>query len=128
LLTLAACGGGQPATLADIPVYPNAQQLEPGKNPMADTLAKNVQQAAALGGKIDQRMYTLPKDANWQQIKGFYSDKLGASGWSNVNLPIPDNEVMKLAIWKKGGQSLTVGDLTEPTSGDSFLLFSLASQ
>ena len=58
MLSLAACGGaGAPATLGDIPVFPNATALQPGQNPMADTLAKNVQQAGAMGAKLDQKKY-----------------------------------------------------------------------
>jgi hypothetical protein len=36
--------------------------------------------------------------------------------------------MFKMSVWTKGGQSLTVGQLTEPVSKDTFLLFSLASQ
>ena len=129
MLSIAACGGAAaPATLGDIPVYPNATALQPGQNPMADTLAKNVQQAGAMGAKLDQKIFTLPKDASWDQIKGFYSDKLTGAGWSAANLPIPDNDMFKMTLWTRGSQNLTVGQLTEPISKDSFLLFSLSSQ
>src|ERR1700741_1863504 len=114
-LALAACGGGgAPTTLNDIPTYPNATALKPGENPMADTLAKNVQQAGALGAKLDQKIFTLPKDASWDQIKGFYSEKLTGGGWASTNLPIPDNDMFKMTVWTKSGQSLTIGQITEP--------------
>src|SRR5690242_21326939 len=61
VFALAACGGGAPATLNDIPTYPNATALKPGENPMADTLAKNVQQAGAMGAKLDQKIFTLDR-------------------------------------------------------------------
>jgi hypothetical protein len=128
VLALAACGGGAPATLADVPTYPNATVLKPGENPMADTLAKNVQQAGAMGAKIDQQIFTLPGDTSWDKVKGFYTDKLGSTGWTAANLPIPDNDIVKMSIWTKGNQSLTVGQITEPVSKDNFLLFSLATQ
>jgi hypothetical protein len=129
VVALAACGGGgAPATLNDIPTFPNATALKPGENPMADTLAQNVQQAGAMGQKLDQKIFTLPADASWDQIKGFYTEKLTGAGWSSTSLPIPDNEMFKMSVWTKGSQSLTVGQITEPISKDSFLLFSLASQ
>jgi hypothetical protein len=128
VFALAACGGGAPASLNDIPTYPNATALKPGENPMADTLAKNVQQAGAMGQKLDQKIFTLPEDASWDQIKGFYSEKLTGAGWSSTSLPIPDNDMFKMTVWTKGSQSLTVGQITEPISKDSFLLFSLATQ
>jgi hypothetical protein len=128
VLALAACGGGTPATLDDVPAYPNATALKPGENVMADTLAKNVQQAGAMGAKLDQKIFTLPGDTSWDKVKGFYTDKLGGAGWTAANLPIPDNDMVKMTVWTKGSQSLTVGQITEPISKDNFLLFSLASQ
>jgi len=131
VLALAACGGGgggAPATLEDVPAYPNATSLKPGENAMADTLAKNVQQAGAVGQKLDQKIFTLPKDASWDQIKSFYTDKLTGAGWSTTSIPIPDNDMFKMTVWTRGGQSLTVGKITEQISKDNLLLFSLATQ
>ena len=128
VLALAACGGSAPAKLADIPTFPDAVQLKPGENPMADTLAKNVQQAGSMGANIDQKIFTLPKEAGWDQVKKFYTDKLTAEGWAASNLPIPDNDMFKMTLWTRSSQSLTVAQLTEPISKDSFLLFSLSTQ
>ena len=128
VFALAACGGGAPATLDDVPAYPNATALKPGENVMADTLAKNVQQAGAMGAKLDQKIFTLPGDTSWDKVKAFYTDKLTGAGWTSTNIPIPDNDMFKMTVWTKGGQSLTVGQLTEPISKDNFLLFSLATQ
>ena len=128
LLSLAACGGSAPAKLSDIAVYPDATALKPGENPMADTLAKNVQQADNMGANIDQKIFALPKEASWDQVKKFYSDKLTADSWTASNLPIPDNDMFKMSLWTRGSQSLTVAQITEPISKDSFLLFSLATQ
>jgi hypothetical protein len=129
ILSLAACGGGgAPATLNDIPTYPNATALKPGENPMADTLAKNVQQAGAMGAKLDQKIFTLPGDTSWDKLKGFYTEKLTGAGWTATSLPIPDNDMFKMTLWTKGSQNLTVAQLTEPISKNNFLLFSLSSQ
>jgi len=128
VLALTACGGSAPAKLSDIPTYPDAVQLKPGENPMADTLAKNVQQAANMGANIDQKIFTLPKGASWDQVKKFYADKLAADSWSASNLPIPDNDMFKMSLYTRGSQSLTVAQITEPVSNDAFLLFSLSTQ
>src|SRR5690349_9393593 len=104
-LSLAACGGSPPAQLSDVPVYPNATQLQPGQNPMADSLAKNVQQAGAMGAKLDQKIFTLPDDVSWDQVKSFYTDKLTAAGWSAMSLPIPDNDMFKMTLWTRSGQN-----------------------
>lgn len=142
--SLAACGGDvgssssssgtsgssavQINSLADMPTYPNAKALQPGQNPMADTLAKNVQQAGQVGAKLDQKIFELPKDAKWDDIKKFYHDKLTAASWQNLNLPMPDTEMVKMSVWKRGTQNMTVAQLTEPIKKDTFLLFSLSSQ
>ena len=129
ILSLAACGGGgAPATLNDIPTYPDAMALKPGENPMADSLAKNVQQAGAMGAKLDQKIFSLPGDTSWDKLKGFYTEKLTGAGWTATNLPIPDNDMFKMTLWTKGSQNLTVAQLTEPVSKNNFLLFSLSSK
>lgn len=128
VVALAACGGSPPAQMTDIPSYPNATALKPGENQIADTLAKNVQMAGQMGQKLDQQIFTLPGNTSWKDVKDFYSSKLSAAGWQNSNLPIPDNDMMQMAVWTRGGQSLTVARMSEPTGGDTFLLFSLASQ
>ena len=127
-LSLAACGGGAPATIADIPTFPDSTALQPGQSPIADTLAQNVKQAGAMGAKLDQKIFTLPAETSWEKVKGFYGDKLGGAGWTAGNLPIPDNDMFKMSVWTRGGQSLTVAQLIDPSSKDSFLLFSLTSQ
>ena len=141
-VVLAACGPNAPAipgapgsgssgpkvtSLADVPAFEGATQLQPGQNPMADTLAKNVQQSAGLGQKLDQRIYSIPKSTNWDAVKKFYGDKMTASGWQPLNANIPDNDMFKLAIWRNGTQSLTVAHLTDPTSKDTFVLLSMAN-
>ncbi len=127
VLMLAACGGSQPATLSDVPVYPNTTELKPGQNPMADSLAQNVSTAAGMGQKLDQKMYTLPKDSKWDDIKGFYSGKLTGAGWQAISVPSIPNPTFQMTIFKRGTQSLTVAELNDPSTNNSFLLFSLAN-
>ena len=131
--TSGTTGGGAssgPATLADIPSYPEAKALKPGENQIADTLAQNMKQSAQMGQKLEQQMFTLPQDATWDKVKTFYTEKLTAAGWQPANLPaMPDNPMMQLSIWMKGTQNLTVGRMaTDPAAKDAYLLFSLSSQ
>ncbi|MCU0492535.1 MAG: hypothetical protein MUD01_13165 [Chloroflexaceae bacterium] len=128
LAVLAGCGGASAVTLNDIPVFENAQLLEPGKNPIADTLAKNVQQAGQMGAKLDQRMYTLPKDTSWDSVQAFYKEKLEGSGWKSLNMPAAGSDMAQLSIWTRGTQSLTVARIAEPVNNELYLLFSLSSQ
>jgi hypothetical protein len=141
-LILAACGGSPPATLGDIPAYPGAVELKPGESNIADTLAKNNQTDAALraqlgtGGKTEQKGYGLPKDANWDQVKGFYDEKLKAGGWGTNSLvggimeqANQGNDLFKTANWQKDKQNVTIVMVTLPTNADQKqLLISLSSQ
>jgi hypothetical protein len=148
LLTLAAlgilagCGGNPPATLTDIPAYPGATALQPGESNIADTLANNNQTDAALraqlgtGGKTEQKGFDLPKDANWDQVKSFYDEKLKASGWGTNNLVSgimeqanQGNELFHTANWQRNSQNVTIILVTSPTNAaGKQLIVSLSSQ
>ena len=142
LLTLAACGGSSPAALTDIPVFPGATELKPGESSIADTLANNNQADAALraqlgtGGKTEQKGFSLPQDAKWDQIKSFYDEKLKASGWGTNSLVSgimeqanQGNDLFQTANWQKNKQNVTIIMVTSPVNADEKqLLVSLSSQ
>ena len=136
LLVLVACGGGAPATLADIPAYSGANELKPGESTIADTLVQNMQQSQAMGAKIEQKGYNLPKDAQWEKVNSFYEEKLKASGWatnSTINSVMAQanagNDMVKVANWQKGKQNLSIIMVTDPINPDTKqLILSLASQ
>jgi hypothetical protein len=117
---LAACRGGV-VTLSDIPVYSGATLLQPGQDPIADTLVQNMEQDASLrgglgvGGSMEQIAYRLPAGATWEQVKSFYDKELDAAGWkSGVGGPAGSmastimesanagNTLFQTAIWSKG--------------------------
>lgn len=134
---LAACGGGAPATMNDIPAPPNATALDAN---IANTLASNMQQDAAMrqamgaGGKTEQKGYSVPKDTQWDAVKSFYADKLKAAGWetnsmvSNIMAQAnAANPMYQTEMWKKGNQTLTVILLADPVSQDKQVLLSLST-
>jgi hypothetical protein len=141
-LLLAACGGSPPATLADIPAYPGAAELKPGENNIADTLANNNQADAAMraqlgtGGKTEQKGFSLPSDAKWDQVKGFYDEKLKAGGWGTNGLVSgimeqanQGNDLFQTANWQKDKQNVTIVMVTSPTdNAQKQLIVSLSSQ
>jgi hypothetical protein len=142
LVALTSCGGSPAATLADIPAYPGASDLKPGESTIGDTLAKNNQMDAALrgqlgtGGKTDQKGFSLPKDAKWDQVKGFYDEKLKAAGWSTNSLVSgimeqanQGNDLFQTANWQKGKQNVTIVMLTAPVdNSQKQLIVSLSTQ
>ena len=141
-LLLAACGGSPPATLADIPAFPGAAELKAGDSNIADTLANNNQADAALraqlgtGGKTEQKGFSLPSDAKWDQIKSFYDEKLKASGWGTNSLVSgimeqanQGNDLFQTANWQKDKQNVTIVMVTSPTdNAQKQLIVSLSSQ
>ncbi len=144
VLALSGCGS-KAATVSQIPTYPGAVALKPGDDPVADTLEKNMQQDASLrasmgaGGKIEQQAFKLPADATWDAVKAFYDQKLTADGWKSgvgglggsiasqaLEAANQGSDAMKLAMWSKGKQVLTVFRLmADPTATQPYLIYSL---
>ncbi len=149
LVMLTACGGGT-AAAKDLPVYTGAVELKPGESTVGDTLAKNMEQDAALrqamgaGGKTEQKGFKLPADTTWDQVNAFYDKDLKATGWSNglgglagsfvdlnavMKTANEGNDLFKIAIWSKDKQTLSVVMTTSPTdSQDKELLLSLSTR
>lgn len=146
-LILAACGGGSAVTVDDLPVYPDAVALQPGEDPVADTLANNAEQDAALradlgvGGSTVQKAFRLPAGATWDQVKTFFDGELDSAGWeSGLGGPGGDianaalesanagNELFQTAMWSKGKQNLTVIRTVDAQNPDQpYLILSLAT-
>lgn len=144
IAVLAACGGAA-AVVGDMPVYPDATALEPGQDPIADTLVQNMQQDASLranigvGGQVEQMAYRLPVGTTWTQVKGFYDAELDAAGWkSGMGGPGGDlassimesastgNDLFQTALWSKGKQTFTLIRNVNPTNTDEvYLIMSL---
>lgn len=141
LFTLVGCGGSAPATLGVIPTYTGATELKPGENAVADTLVKNMEQNQALTGqlgvnaKIEQKAFTLPAGATWNDVKKFYDEQLNSSGWSSNSMvgnimaqANAGNNQFQIANWQKGKQNLSVIMIADPTGDNTkMLITSLAS-
>jgi hypothetical protein len=137
-ILLAACGGAPaPVSIADLPAYAGAKELQPGNSPIATTLQNNEQQAAASGQKIEQKAFSLPKDATWDKLIAFYSEQLKAGGWTEgaaagglgsgmandmvknaLSQANAGNDLFKTAMFTRGKQTLTVMRLSGATARD----------
>lgn len=145
--------GSSPATPEELPVYPGATALQEGQSTIADTLAQNEQQDAAMreamgalggGGKLEQKGFQLPAEATWEQVKAFYDKELPAAGWDSglgglagnfvdVNAMMgaanQNNDLFQTALYSKGDQTLTVLMVIDPTdNSQKQLIFSLTSR
>ncbi len=158
VLTLLACNsilpfGGSAVAIKDLPAYTGATELKEGESNIGNTLAKNMEQDAAIkkamgnlggGGKLEQRGLQLPAEATWEQVKSFYDKQLGDSGWKSglgglagglvdVNAVMgaanQDNDLFQTAIWSKDKQTLTLVMITDPTDKtQKQLIMSLSTQ
>jgi hypothetical protein len=132
-LLLAGCGA-KPLTIADLPTYPDAVELKPGESQIGDTLQQNMQQdaamrdAAGVGGSTEQQGFTLPANASWEAVKGFYSEQLKAAGWAEgmggpgggmasqiIDQANTGNDMFQTAMFSKDKQVLSVIRVASPT-------------
>jgi hypothetical protein len=152
VLVISACGGSsKPITLADVPAYPGATELQPGSSQLAAVLANNgaqaaqISQAAGVNSKVEQKGYTLPAAATWDAVSTFFNDKLKAMGFAQgvpggsqagsanniLSAALAQqnqaNSGLKMAMYSKDKQTLTIMMLTDPTSATPTLVLSLNS-
>ncbi len=143
-LMLSACGG-EPATLSEVPAYPEATALKAGEDPIADTLINNVEQDASIranigvGGSMDQMAYRLPAGTTWEQVKSFYDKELDGAGWETgiggpggsiasdiMESANAGNDLFQMASWNKDKQILTLIRNINPTNeSEVYLIMSL---
>ena len=147
LIFLVGCGS-KAVTMDEIPAYPEATVLEPGADPVADTLVENMAQDAQIrtdvgvGGQIEQKAYRLPAGATWDDVESFYNDKLGANDWENglggiagniagdmMGTVNQANEMMQIGTWSRDKQTLSLVRVAETTdsNGSFLLILSLAT-
>ncbi|NUM44181.1 MAG: hypothetical protein HUU38_05695 [Anaerolineales bacterium] len=146
VLVLAACGA-KPVTIADLPVYPNATALNPGDDPIADTLVENMAQDAQIrtsvgvGGSVEQKAFSLPADASWDALNKFFTDELTGNGWEAgmggpggniagdiLNQVNADNDLFQTTMFSKGKQVLTIMRVADPVDPASlYLIISLST-
>ncbi|GAB4425291.1 MAG: hypothetical protein OHK0015_05170 [Chloroflexi bacterium OHK40] len=131
---LAACGG-EPVTLADLPVHPDASPLEPGSNPMADTVADSIRQSFGQGAvSVDMQLYTLPAETSWERVQAFYEEQISAIGgdWEAEPQLAQDTPALKTIGWSRGafaGEQGLVISYGPPLLGNPpFLLVALVSE
>jgi hypothetical protein len=132
LVSIAACGA-PPVAMSDIPVLPKATALDKGKNMLADT-ASDAMQKSLNDQKLksEVKLYALPVDVTWDQVKSFYTDKLNGGEWKSESQFLNESAAFSAIGWTRGGdsQALVVGFGPDPTGqgGDGFLMVMLATK
>lgn len=148
-LLLTGCGG-KAVAVGDLPAFPGATELKAGDSRIGDTLAKNMEQDAAMrkamgtGGQTEQRGFGLPVDATWDKVKGFYEKELKDRGWASglggiaggmvdinsiMNTANQGNGLFQTMLWSRGSQNLSLIMTVSPTkAGEKTLILSLSTR
>jgi hypothetical protein len=132
LFATAACSA-EPATMDDVPLYPGVQPLEGGENSVADQVLEAMQGSAEERGLIASfKLYSLPADANWDDIVAFYDEELVKSDWQPEPELTNDSDLFKAVGWSRGEgarqQSLVVNYVPDVIGEGAFLIVGLLSK
>jgi hypothetical protein len=131
LAALAGCGA-PPMALADIPAPPEAAPLARGENALADTLASSLEGALGQRGTLELKLYSVPASLSWQQVDGFYAEKLAGSDWRPADELRNESAAISTAGWTRGGlaseQGLAVGYAPDALGGGAFMIVALFSE
>lgn len=134
LVVLSACGGSTPIALADVPKFPNSAPMQAGTNMFADTVLEQFNTTMSQQNlKLEQQLYTIPKETTWEDIKSFYNSnsEITAKDWTPSSEMTQESEGFSSMGWSRNGgrQVLMVGHSPDLLNNNSqFLLIVLASQ
>ncbi len=143
LLALGACGKS-PVGINEIPAYPNAVELKAGDSRIATTLANNgamdaaMRKAVGVGGKTEQRGFSVGKEVKWEAVKNFYDEKLKSRGWGDLpgaggmannilNQVNQQNDLFQTITYSRGKQTLSLMRVANPITKDVLLILSLTT-
>lgn len=132
LVILTGCGG-TPATMASIPVHPEAAPLERGSNSLADTFANSLESSLAERGTVELKLYTLSGLISWEEIDGFYTEALSESDWKPAEEMRQESAFINTIGWMRGSlakeQGLLVGYAPDSVDEErAYLIVALFSE
>jgi hypothetical protein len=131
LCALAACGS-PPVAFSSIPLPPDATRLQPGTNPLADSIANGFSQSMGKeGGTIEVYLYNLPAETQWDDVKAFYDGQI-KDDWKAETQLAQDIEAFKAVGWTRGSfaseQGLVVGYSPGFLDAPPFMMVALFSE
>lgn len=132
-MLLAACGGSPtPASLSDIPIFAGAEQAPAAGNTITEAMVSSIEQSIAKQNLTsDVKLYRLPDDTTWDDVKTYYTGAVGGD-WKASDELTQEAGVINIIGWQRGSgnseQVLIVGEAEDPVSGDHFLLLGLFSE
>jgi hypothetical protein len=128
---LAACGGS-PATMATLPTFPSATELQAGENAVADSVAESLK--SSVGGNLSSevKLFSLPQATTWDEVKAFYGEALQGGDWKAAAELDSSSDTISTAGWQRGGlaseQVLMLGFVPPLLGEGPVLIVSLFSE
>ena len=132
VFALTACGGSI-AGLNNIPLYPDAKEISQSESKLFDGLTQvakidtNINRA--LNGK-DHKIYRLPDQTAWADVKLFYEKGMDKSSWQiipspsmlteKVTLPKEISAYQTLA-WVRGSQTFAIALVSSPVATELYI-------
>ncbi len=132
--------GGQPVQIGELPTYPGSNEIASTASQIIGPLFNAAQQEPppfiGLGIEVDKanRIFGVPKETTFADVKSFYADKLQSAGWredsgmrvltTQLNATNPN---LQGAIWVRVDQTLMIVLATDPATGNKEVMLSLAT-
>ena len=131
-LILAACGS-EPVSLDKVPVYPQATPMIQGANEMADKVLEAISESSKKQGlRVNMKLYSLPEESRWEDVKAFYEDKLVGTAWETVPGLNSEHDHFRSAGWSRGSgnmqEALTLSYVDSAQAGTAFFVVALFSR
>ena len=129
---LTACGGS-PVTMKNILVYPDAKEIAQSDSQLFDgvsKLAKNDTTLQFVLSAKEKKIYRLPNNVAWTDVRFFYEKNLDDSEWQlippttalleRVNLP-NDISSYNAEMWTRGNQTVAIAEVNSPQYVELFV-------
>lgn len=133
-LAIAACSGGnQLVRFTDLPVYPQAAEIQPGEDPFADLVIDLMTGGSeSESASTEVTIASLPEGTSWNQVFAFYTNELQGTDWQDDTSLSQSSESMSMAGWTRGSganeQALLVGHAIDPQSDRPLAIVVLISE
>jgi hypothetical protein len=133
LLWAMACGGtATPVSMGDIPVYPGATSAEAGEGTLVGIVIDTMEETAGTEDiNLESKVYALPADATWSDVKSFYTDEIADTDWKATEEFAQETEGFSSIGWERGSganeQVLVIALVTDPLEGGTFVIIMLFS-
>ena len=131
-MLLTGCGGS-PVAMKNILVYPDAKEIAQNDSQLfngVSQLAKNDTTLQFVLNAKEKKIYRLPNNAAWTDVKFFYEKNFDDSEWQlippttalleKVNLP-NDISSYNAEMWTRGNQTVAIAQVNSPQYVELFV-------